>query len=67
MLPLNSRKVLYHIKSHLSNDFLKKSDKMIENILFAHAYEPWYVDRISGRENVIKCLSDCYEYVKPRG
>ena len=43
-----------------------KNDEMIENILFAHAYEPWYVDRISGRENVIKCLSDCYEYVKSR-
>lgn len=35
MLPLNSRKVLYHIKSRLSNGFLKKTDKnQIKTVLF---------------------------------
>lgn len=43
-----------------------KQDKLIENVLLAHAYEPWNVDKIIGRENVIRCLNDCYEYVKPR-
>lgn len=39
-----------------------KSDGRIENILFSHAYEPWNKDFISGREDVLKCLSDCIKY-----
>ena len=40
-----------------------KKDQRIENILFSHAYEPWYKDGAFGRETVDKCLSDCLEYV----
>ena len=43
-----------------------KNDERIENVLFSHAYEPWYKDSMIGRENVIQCLSDCYEYVKDK-
>lgn len=43
-----------------------KHDEAVENILFSHAYEPWYKDGVIGRENVMQCLSDCYEYVKDK-
>ena len=43
-----------------------KHDETVENILFSHAYEPWYKDGVIGRENVLQCLSDCYEYVKDK-
>ena len=40
-----------------------KKDERIENILFSHAYEPWYTDGILGRKNVLDILSKCTEYV----
>ena len=40
-----------------------KKDERIENILFSHAYEPWYKDSIFGREKVLDILSKCTEYV----
>ena len=40
-----------------------KKDGSIENILLSHAYEPWYADRMVGREAVENCLSDCLKYV----
>lgn len=43
-----------------------RNDKRIENILLSHAYEPWWKDRITGRENVIQCLNDCFEFVKEK-
>ncbi len=43
-----------------------KHDEAVENILFSHAYEPWYKDGMIGRENVLQCLSDCYECVKDK-
>ena len=43
-----------------------KCDEAVENILFSHAYEPWYKDGMIGRENVLQCLSDCYECVKDK-
>ena len=36
-----------------------KRDNKIENILFSHAYEPWYKDCAFGREEIEKCLQDC--------
>lgn len=39
-------------------------DENIENILFSHAYEPWYKDGVFGREEVKKCLYDCKKYIK---
>ena len=41
-----------------------KADKRIENLLFSHAYEPWYKDGSFGREEIEKCLQDCLQYVK---
>jgi glyoxylase-like metal-dependent hydrolase (beta-lactamase superfamily II) len=40
-----------------------KGDDRIEHILFSHAYEPWYKDRIDGREAVIAAVEKCKEYV----
>lgn len=41
-----------------------RSDERVENLLFSHAYEPFCVDRMCGRESVLECLSKCAEYVK---
>ncbi len=38
-------------------------DERIENLLFSHAYEPWYKDGVFGRESVEKVLEDCKKYV----
>lgn len=40
-----------------------EQDERIENILFSHAYEPWYKDGAFGRENVKRILQDCKKYV----
>ena len=40
-----------------------KNDGRIENILFSHAYEPWFKDKIVGREAVLLCLDECEKYV----
>ena len=40
-----------------------RQDARIENLLFSHAYEPWYENRISGRENVLACLTECAQYI----
>lgn len=40
-----------------------QKDERIQNILFSHAYEPWYSNRALGREAVEKCLRDCLQYV----
>lgn len=39
-------------------------DERIENLLFSHAYEPWYENKMLGRENVLGCLEECKKYVK---
>ena len=41
-----------------------REDARIENILFSHAYEPWFADRVTGREQVLACLEQCPKYVK---
>ncbi len=41
---------------------INKDDK-IENILFSHAYEPWYKDYVKGREQIKQCLKDCKNYI----
>ena len=40
-----------------------KADARIENILFSHAYEPWYEDRMIGREAVLSCHEECKKYI----
>ena len=40
-----------------------KQDERIENILFAHAYEPWYKENMFGRKAVMECLEECLKYV----
>lgn len=46
-------------------DTLKKlrGDDRIENVLFSHAYEPWYKDCAIGRDTVLKCLADCFDFI----
>ena len=41
-----------------------KNDERIENILFSHAYEPFYKDSMLGRKKVKDCLSQCKKYAK---
>ena len=41
-----------------------RNDERIERILLSHAYEPWYSDRIEGREAVLTCLAECKKYLK---
>lgn len=40
-----------------------KSDESVKNILFSHAYEPWYDDRAFGREEVLRRLEDCLRVI----
>ena len=40
-----------------------KNDKNVENILFSHAYEPWFSNSARGRENVLCCIEDCKKYL----
>ena len=40
-----------------------RADTRVENLLFSHAYEPWYCDKMIGRENVILCLAECEKYI----
>ena len=41
-------------------------DESVKNILFSHAYEPWYKDGAFGREEVAKCLQDCVRCVQEK-
>jgi hypothetical protein len=36
-----------------------REDSRVKNILFSHAYEPWYSNGAFGREEVEKRLDDC--------
>lgn len=40
-----------------------EEDTEIQNLLFSHAYEPWYKDCIFGRGAVIECLYECKKYI----
>ena len=40
-----------------------RKDPRVEHILFSHAYEPWYTDRMTGRAQVLACLDACLQYV----
>ena len=40
-----------------------EKDERVENILFAHAYEPWYQDHVFGRKAVLESLKECLKYV----
>lgn len=39
-------------------------DEGVQNLLFSHAYEPWYEAHRFGRENVLECLRDCLNYIE---
>ena len=41
-----------------------QKDKRIQNVLFSHAYEPWFADRILGRAAVLDCLTACLKYIE---
>ena len=40
-----------------------KQDERIENLIFSHAYEPWYKDHIFGRESVTEALEECKKHI----
>ncbi len=40
-----------------------KQDERIENLVFSHAYEPWYEDHLFGRDKVLDCLTKCKKYI----
>ena len=40
-----------------------KQDERIENLVFSHAYEPWYKDHIFGRSGVLEALEECKKYI----
>ena len=40
-----------------------RQDERIENLIFSHAYEPWYKDHIFGREGVLEVLEECKKYI----
>lgn len=54
----------YRCNIHNASAYLKTLERIeknekIENVLFSHAYEPWYQDYMFGRDNVLKCIADC--------
>lgn len=58
----------YHCSLESKEDYLRmiekiEQDERIQNILFSHAYEPWGIDSIFGRNNVKKVLQVCKRYV----
>lgn len=38
-----------------------RADERIKALLFSHAYEPFYTDRMAGRDAVLDCLAKCIE------
>ena len=46
-------------------DTLEKieNDCNVKNLLFSHEYEPWYKDFMFGREDVLKCIKECRNYI----
>ena len=40
-----------------------KNDTRVEHLLFSHAYEPWFCDKAIGRQRVLCCLEDSYEFI----
>lgn len=43
-----------------------RGDARVKNLLFSHAYEPWYKDGALGRDTVMQCLADCERYIKTK-
>ena len=43
-----------------------RGDARVKNLLFSHAYEPWYKDGAFGRDAVLQCLVDCERYIKTK-
>ena len=40
-----------------------RGDERIENLVFSHAYEPWFEDCVFGREGVLDALKECKKYI----
>ena len=40
-----------------------RDDGRIINLVFSHAYEPWFEDRVFGRDAVLKALEECKKYM----
>ena len=41
-----------------------RHDERILNVIFSHAYEPWFQDRIFGRAAVLEVLEECKKYIE---
>ena len=51
-------------EAYLSSLDKIRRDGRVESLLFSHAYEPWFADKICGRCEVLCCLEECKLYVK---
>jgi glyoxylase-like metal-dependent hydrolase (beta-lactamase superfamily II) len=40
-----------------------RGDERIENLVFSHAYEPWFEYHVFGREGVLEALEECKKYI----
>ena len=40
-----------------------RGDERIENLVFSHAYEPWFEYHIFGRGAVLEALEECKKYI----
>ena len=41
-----------------------REDERVDRILFSHAYEPWYKNKMEGREEILSALTECEKYIK---
>jgi len=58
------RTIIQNSKAYLETLDRIKKDTSVENLLFSHAYEPWYRDSVFGRTAVIESIDECYKYIK---
>ena len=52
-----------HVDAYLATLEKIKNDERIENVLFSHAYEPWFSDHALGRAAVLSCIAQCPQYL----
>ena len=57
------RTIIQSVTAYLETLNRIKNDTGVENILFSHAYEPWYRDSVFGRTAVLECIDECHKYV----
>ena len=40
-----------------------KQDERVENLVFSHAYEPWFEYHVLGRDAVLEAIEECKKYI----